>query len=529
MMHSRALSIWIVLLASSLLLASCASQEVVSSQAAAQARSAVKLPDDGDFTSRAQHQQMLVSESRNVQRGFVKLASRGEWRERGYFDASEHDAMEALLFRMVTLRSAFWGEFDRLGGVELTGVQADAQPHANLLVLHLGLSLADSGTFLVSTFAGDDIAIAKINEPYYRAAIERGTYSRLRLGSTSRVRREQLSSAWALHMEAVADSASPLAQLIAADPEAAALASQAAALYARTLPRIAAIDERDDMPGRIQHSAVAKLAREAAGQFGDAGYASRALTFKDVSRLRSPILTLIAFSPDQKARIFDLLAPGDLILTFTGGHVSDVFIPGHFKHGITYVGSAEQRLSAGVTAQTAKAPDGAPVLARLAEYIRYDTLPDGRAADVVEAIAEGVKFSNLETILDTHINRLLVLRPRIDPAERAAFIAQVMSYIGDPYDFRFDFADASRQVCTEVIYRGLNGKGGIEFELASRGGHPTLSADDIITLHLASAGEHFEMVLYAEASPEGGKKPPARLLEGDAAEKRVAALMAPTE
>ena len=68
-------------------------------------------------------------------------------------------------------------------------------------------------------------------------------------------------------------------------------------------------------------------------------------------------------------------------------------------------------------------------------------------------------------IMDTHINRLLVLRPILTEEERTEFLAGVFSYLGDEYDFYFDFADSSRQVCTEVHYRTLNGKGGINFTL----------------------------------------------------------------
>ena len=59
------------------------------------------------------------------------------------------------------------------------------------------------------------------------------------------------------------------------------------------------------------------------------------------------------------------LRPGDLILTYTAGYISDVFIPGAFKHGITYVGSPQQREQAGLEANAlpAMAPDARGQLA----------------------------------------------------------------------------------------------------------------------------------------------------------------------
>ena len=41
-----------------------------------------------------------------------------------------------------------------------------------------------------------------------------------------------------------------------------------------------------------------------------------------------------------------------MIFTYTAGYMSDVFIPGAFKHGITFVGSLEERSEAGLTAES---------------------------------------------------------------------------------------------------------------------------------------------------------------------------------
>jgi hypothetical protein len=54
-------------------------------------------------------------------------------------------------------------------------------------------------------------------------------------------------------------------------------------------------------------------------------------------------LYVVVFSDAQKQEIFKLLEPGDLILTYIAGYMSDVFIPGNFKHGITYIGSPDDR------------------------------------------------------------------------------------------------------------------------------------------------------------------------------------------
>ena len=130
--------------------------------------------------------------------------------------------------------------------------------------------------------------------------------------------------------------------------------------------------------------------------------------------------------------------------------------------------------------------------------------------------------------MDTHINRLLVLRPNLNTAERAAFLVGVFSYLGDEYDFYFDFADSSRQVCTEVHYRTLNGKGGIYFTLTKRAGHETLSADDIVHYYTETRPRKFKLVFFADEDPHG-RHYQARLLTGAEAEHHLEELMDATK
>ncbi len=127
--------------------------------------------------------------------------------------------------------------------------------------------------------------------------------------------------------------------------------------------------------------------------------------------------------------------------------------------------------------------------------------------------------------MDTHINRLVVLRPQVSREERINALANAFRFLGDGYDFNFDFADASEQVCTEIVYRVLDGKGSIRFTLVERVGHPTLSADDIANNYLASPGKAFEFVLFADESPESNEHQ-ARVFIGDSGIPPLTVLMA---
>ena len=259
---------------------------------------------------------------------------------------------------------------------------------------------------------------------------------------------------------------------------------------------------------KLLHAPIVNVARAAKRGTKVVLRETRAQTFKGVSRLKSPVAHLIKFSKQQHEEVLKILQPGDMIFTYTAGYMSDVFIPGCFKHGITYVGSPEERKEAGLNADN---------LARI-----FDDLPEGEAqkllahfstsklqtrdkeplaANVIEAVAEGVIFNNLSLLLDTHVNRLLVLRPNITSEERTDALMNIFRFLGNKYDFGFNFADTSAVVCTEIQYHAFNGKGQLKFALTKHAGHLALSADDIVNYYLKQPGS-FDFVLLAVEDKE---------------------------
>ncbi len=471
----------------------------------------------------------VADQLENTRSEFIALHQRGGWAKRGYFVTEENNQIERFYFRFVVGHTTLWDIINSYGGPQARFTDDETGIKAHALVLYAEFLLAFHTSFLVAEFTDDPVAIAKLNEPFFRSEIPQGTYDRLRRNVTSKDNAHRLAAAWMLYSEDVADPQSMLVELGNEDPVYANLLGQIPILYSgamqqtqRTLNAQAGAMARTE--NYFSHTRAAELARDASQTYGNLRYAVRSLLFKDISRLKSPNAHLIRFSAAQKRHVYDLLQPGDIILTFTAGYISDVFIPGMFKHGITYVGSPAQRVTAGLKT------DSLPIVAeperkRFDLHIAQEFLPGGENADIIEAVSEGVIFNNLEKIMDTHINRLLVLRPKLNNAERTQFLAGVFSYIGDEYDFFFDFADASRQVCTEVHYRTLNGKGGIYFTLTERAGHETLSADDIVFYYLEIRPQQFELVLLADEDP-GAHMHQARVLTGAEAERRLKELMA---
>ena len=459
---------------------------------------------------------------------FTALHQRGGWSKRGYFDSEENNQIERFYFRFVVGHTTLWDIINSYGGPQARYTDDETGIKVHALVIYAEFLLAFHTSFLVAEFMDDPVAIAKLNEPFFRSEIPQGTYDRLHRNVTSKDKAHMLAAGWMLYSEDVAVPNKILVELGEEDPEYANLLGQIPILYSGAMQQTQRIlNANTGAENYFSHTRAEELARKTSQEFGDLWYATRSLLFKDISRLKNPNAHLIRFSAAQKRQVYELLQPGDFILTFTAGYISDVFIPGMFKHGITYVGSPVQRADAGLKT------DSLPIVAEPERkqfdlHIAQEFLPEGENADIIEAVAEGVIFNNLAKIMDTHINRLLVLRPNLNDAERTEFLAGVFSYLGDEYDFYFDFADASRQVCTEVHYRALNGKGGIYFTLTERAGHETLSADDIVHYYTETLPQQFELVLFADED-SGAQHHQARVLTGADAEHRLKALMAETK
>ena len=121
---------------------------------------------------------------------------------------------------------------------------------------------------------------------------------------------------------------------------------------------------------KLKHLPIAAVARKTTRNTKTVLHETRAFTFKGVSRLKSPTAYLIKFSMEQKQDVLRRLEPGDCVFTYTAGYASDVFIPGAFKHGITYVGSPMDRNEVGLNVDN---------VARI-----YDNFPEGGVETLLE-------------------------------------------------------------------------------------------------------------------------------------------------
>jgi len=169
-------------------------------------------------------------------------------------------------------------------------------------------------------------------------------------------------------------------------------------------------------------------------------------------------------TPDVLASIGAFLEPGDVIVTRHAKALTNLFFPGVWPHAALYVGTPEQRQSAGIESDEAK-------LQRWTGNIC-----------VLEARKDGVLLRPLsETLL---VDAFVVLRPKLDAEDIRHAIERAMLHEGKKYNFDFNFFNSDRVVCTELIYRAYDGLNDLQFPLQERAGRKTLSAEDFLDFAL---------------------------------------------
>lgn len=437
---------------------------------------------------------------------------------RDYYTSDEHDLIEQLLFRFLMCRETLWDmiEFHRDYAKHF---ESDEQQTKSFIIgFTAGSHLYYYSSLFVYAFLDSPKAIGKLNEAYYRSEIPAGTYDMIFKSLTNPDNIKELRAAWQLYLGELNKSSSQLSKLARKDPVYRKLISGIGPVHDSAETRVEQIMVKrslllPEVRNALRHSEINQLVESTLRTTDNVLYAIRGLTFKNVSRLKTPTAQPIEFSSEQIPQMKEMLEPGDIILTYTSGYMSNLFLPGSFKHGITYVGSPEQRKSVGLE-QLLEGKSGVQ-RKRFQKNLNTARLVDGSEADLIESVAEGVIFSSLHTIMTTHITRMVVWRPQLTPEQRISGLGNVFDFLGSDYDFKFDFSDATYQCCTEVVYRSLNRNGAIDFPLTRRMGTQTLSADDICLYAMMDEGDQAFTFVALACPDESAKGNRAKLLTGN--------------
>lgn len=197
-------------------------------------------------------------------------------------------------------------------------------------------------------------------------------------------------------------------------------------------------------------------------------------------------------TPEVRAKLLELVQPGDVFVTRHDDAMSNLFLPGYWPHAALYIGTDKERADMNVNASV-------PAHQSRPGEVRF-----------LESKKDGVLFRPADDTLQ--VDACVILRPRLDKKELGKALNRALSHAGKLYDFVFDFTTSDRLVCTELVYRTYDGFGGIKFELTKRKGRLCLSAEDL--LNQAIGHNWFEVVaLFGVGNDE--------LLIGQAAKTRL--------
>ena len=177
--------------------------------------------------------------------------------------------------------------------------------------------------------------------------------------------------------------------------------------------------------------------------------------------VRMPLVEGIKLTRRQKKSFKRSLKPGDIILTFSSGYLSNLILPGYFKHVLTYTG--EQSTKNKYIKNIRLKPEQLNLIK-----------PDH---NIIEANSDGVRTTYIENYLNGYADRIIVFRPILSDNQIDSVMKNMYSFIGMDYDFDFDLDNGEKQTCSEIIYRSYNGIGNIKLDLEDIFGVTTLSGD----------------------------------------------------
>ena len=386
----------------------------------------------------------------------------------GHFSNKESDQIENLLFRYLVLRKSYWEIINKYRDYNSYSDNPTENAKALIIGYSSALMLYKYSGILITKNMGDDQVIDKLNEAYFRSGISRGSFREVYHSLTNLENLDELDIAHELITTEMDEPGTPL-NLLKMHPTYGPLITNLEPLHNTHVKLREEILNHFVLitPGitnRLRHSTIKKKVEKLIGKAGGRFEALKAIVFTHVGHIKAPGIEPLIFSEDDKSQLLTLLQPGDIILTYSEGFMSNIFLPGIFKHGIVYTGRRENWEKSDW--------DNIHITDHQKSLIQVND-------NIIEAIAEGVISGSLEEILDTKINRLAVFRPSLSNQEIMGVMQTIHSYLGNQYDFSFDFNDAESQVCTEVIYRGYNEIGNIQFGLSKRAGTLNLSAEDV--------------------------------------------------
>ncbi len=377
--------------------------------------------------------------------------------DRGYFTPAEDAQIKALFSSYLHVRSALHETLQSLRPmVPRFGKKADPQSLRIFLVGWLaGCMLMRSARYVVSQFYEIEQARKLLNQADPALGIPAGVFDQIHKGSTHPatllryLRAARYAESHQPDFEVFQGDkiSGPLLEILTGEqPYIEKQKRKHAAAYAKCQ-----IHRIRNKPVKQYHSVMWGLF-EASGRV--------------IAEMRNPFHRK-RVRRQVRHHVAAVMQPGDILITRHDDAMSNLFLPGFWPHAAFIIGSTAQRRHLGVQ----QAPEQA---ARSEDPIC-----------ILEAKKDGVRFRALRETLA--VDAFMLLRPHFQTiADQRQSIERALSHEGKLYDFEFDFSRSDRLVCTEVVYRSLDGLAGFHFDLIRKAGRYTLPAETLLTQGLAN-------------------------------------------
>jgi 1-acyl-sn-glycerol-3-phosphate acyltransferase len=401
--------------------------------------------------------------------------------ERNFYSQEDEDAIHRMMLAYLNIRTALLRTVWTYRGAHDDAGQGPFESRAFLLAYASAAALFEKADIIVSTFSDNKEARRKLNEGDLAWDIPAGTYDLL-VGSLANATVVSELRAGTMRFDEMPRAEIPADEawrtLLEAGAEARPVIERASRSIGDRKIELALMDLRS-------HT-------------GDSRYLAQSMvsTWIGDFRLKSRPEHTGLISAEQASELRKLLQPGDILLERRNWFMSNAFLPGYWPHAALYLGDPQPLEDLGVVSDP-----------RVERSWKAFTTPDARGHRyaVIEAISEGVAFTTFEHSVG-EADAVAVLRPRLTDAQRREMVARAFSHYGKPYDFEFDFFSTDRLVCTEVVYRAVDGM--IALPLTPILGRRALPAVGFVKVYAETRGRDdrpFDLVYFLDAEESRGR------------------------
>lgn len=388
-----------------------------------------------------------------------ELADADAAEQRGYYLPDEDERLREVYARYLDVRASLREVVAAAEPWVDKGYELSVEMRLKIFVVGFTAAclLVRTGSFLIRATDGKKVLTKKLDEPEPRFGIPRKSLYEIYRLQSSVPRMWKFHQAWRFY-----DEYRGRIEVLAGDE----VMGPVLTILEREKPFIEK-SMREHVMRRLRYRLYSWIRRNRSS-FEATMFQIFQMGGRTISELRDPASGFVARPKrvlgEPLRAISGYLQPGDILVTRHRDALTNHFLPGFWPHAALFVGEQECGCS------------------------------------IVEAKKDGVRLRRLEETLA--VDAFLVLRARDASGEDfEKAVGRALSHVGKLYDFVFDFRQADRLACTEVIYRSWHGLGGMEFRLGETAGRFCLPAEELISQALG--GGFFELTAFF--GPECGK------------------------